>query len=41
MDADIIHIVDKGQIVASGTHDELLNNNSIYKELYKNESLNS
>lgn len=41
MDADIIHIVDKGQIVASGTHDELLNNNGIYKELYKNESLNS
>ena len=41
MDADIIHIVDKGQIVASGTHDELLKTNTIYKSLYKSESLNS
>lgn len=41
MDADIIHIVDKGQIVASGTHDDLLNSNEIYKTLYETESLNS
>ena len=41
MDADIIHIVDKGQIVASGTHEELLNSNEIYKTLYETESLNS
>lgn len=41
MDADIIHIVDKGQIVASGTHDELLKTNTIYKKLYEKESLNS
>lgn len=41
MDADIIHIVDKGQIVASGTHEELLNSNDIYKTLYETESLNS
>ena len=41
MDADIIHIVDKGQIVASGTHDELLKENEIYKNLYETESLNS
>ena len=41
MDADIIHIVDKGQIVASGTHDELLKTNEIYKNLYETESLNS
>lgn len=41
MDADIIHIVDKGQIVASGTHNELLKTNKIYKDLYKKESLNS
>lgn len=41
MDADIIHIVDKGQIVASGTHDELLKKNKIYKNLYETESLNS
>lgn len=41
MDADVIHIVDKGQIVASGTHDELLKSNKIYKTLYETESLNS
>lgn len=41
MDADIIHIVDQGQIVASGTHDELLKTNEIYKNLYETESLNS
>ena len=41
MDADIIHIVDKGQIVASGKHDELLKTNEIYKNLYETESLNS
>lgn len=41
MDADIIHIVDQGQIVASGTHDELLKTNNIYKNLYETESLNS
>ena len=41
MDADIIHIVDQGQIVASGTHDELLKSNEIYKSLYETESLNS
>ena len=41
MDADIIHVVNKGQIVASGTHDELLKNSEIYKNLYETESLNS
>lgn len=41
MDADIIHVVDKGQIVASGTHNDLLKNNKIYKNLYETESLNS
>ena len=41
MDADIIHIVDQGQIVASGTHEELLKTNQIYKTLYETESLNS
>lgn len=40
-DADIIHVVDKGKIVASGTHDELMKKSKIYKNLYKNESLNS
>ena len=41
MDADIIHIVDKGKIIASGNHKELLKTNKIYKNLYETESLNS
>ena len=41
MDADIIHIVDKGKLVASGKHEELLKTNEIYKTLYETESLNS
>ena len=41
MDADVIHIVDQGKIVASGTHDKLLKTNEIYKNLYETESLNS
>ena len=41
IDADIIYIVDKGKIVAEGTHTELLKNSKIYKTLYQTESLNS
>ena len=41
IDADIIHVVDKGKIVASGKHKELLKTNKIYKNLYEQESLNS
>ena len=41
IDADIIHVVDKGNVVATGTHEELLNNCEIYRKLYENESLNS
>lgn len=33
-DADKIIIMDGGTITATGTHDELLNNNEIYQELY-------
>ncbi len=33
-DADKIIIMDCGKIVAMGTHDELLENNAIYQELY-------
>ena len=40
-DADIIHVVDKGKIVASGTHNKLLKTSKIYKTLYETESLNS
>lgn len=41
VDADIIHVVDKGRVVASGNHFELLKTNEIYKKLYENDSLNS
>ncbi len=37
IDADIIHIIDKGRLVSSGTHKELLENSSIYKTLYNTE----
>ena len=41
MDSDIIYVVDKGKVAASGTHEELLKTNKTYKNLYKQESLNS
>lgn len=37
IDADIIHIIDKGKLNASGTHKELLKNNQIYQTLYNKE----
>ena len=39
IDADIIYVVDKGKIVASGSHDELLNTSKIYKKLYETETI--
>jgi len=41
MDADIIHVVDQGKIIASGNHKELMKNCKIYQNLYETESLNS
>lgn len=41
MDADIIYLVDKGKVVDSGTHNELLKTNKTYEKLYETESLNS
>ena len=38
-DADIIYVVHGGRIVGSGTHEELLKNNKIYKNLYTNETI--
>lgn len=35
IDADIIHVVDDGKIIASGTHEQLLKKCKKYKELYK------
>lgn len=39
MDADIIHVVDKGNVIASGNHKKLLKECKIYKKLYEGESL--
>ena len=41
IDADIIHIVEKGKVTETGTHEELLNSSETYKKLYTKESLNS
>lgn len=41
IDADIIYLVEKGSVIASGTHEELMENNKTYKKLYQSESLNS
>lgn len=35
-DSDIIYVIDKGEIVESGNHEELLENKSVYYELYNN-----
>ncbi len=35
IDSDLIYVMDDGCIVATGTHEELLQSNSYYKELYK------
>ena len=40
IDADLIFVVDKGKVVESGTHSELLNApDSRYSELWKSGSL--
>ena len=41
VDADIINVIDKGKLAASGTHNELLKTCKIYQGLYKTESSNS
>ena len=33
MDADQIIVLDKGEIVGRGTHDELMQSNDIYREI--------
>lgn len=38
IDSDIIHVMEDGKIVESGTHKELLSKSKIYKELYKSNS---
>jgi len=34
IDSDLIYVLDKGRIIASATHNELLDNSPDYKELY-------
>ena len=41
VDADQINIIDKGKLLDSGTHEELLERNSVYQGLYKTEDSNS
>ena len=41
VDADIIHVIDKGKLADSGTHRHLLRNCSVYKKLYQNETSDS
>lgn len=40
-DADVINVIDKGQLVASGSHDSLLKESSVYRELYSTETLDT
>ena len=37
VDSDIIYIIDKGKLQATGTHKELLESSKIYSKLYKKE----
>ncbi|NJK97844.1 MAG: ATP-binding cassette domain-containing protein [Bacteroidales bacterium] len=37
IDADEILVIDNGKLAGTGTHEMLMNNNSIYKSLYKTE----
>ena len=41
IDADVINVIDKGELEASGSHNELLKKSLVYKDLYNTESLNS
>ncbi len=41
VDADIINIIDKGMLSASGTHKKLLKSSKVYSSLYNSESSNS
>jgi ATP-binding cassette subfamily B protein len=38
-DADIIAVLDQGRLVEQGTHDELLDLNDVYADLYRKQLL--
>ena len=38
VDADVINVIDKGKLEATGTHEELLKKSKVYKNLYSNEN---
>lgn len=38
MDADLILVMDAGRVAAGGTHEELLNSNDIYREIYQQQT---
>ena len=35
MGADIIHVIDKGTVVETGSHNTLMSQNGIYSRLYE------
>ena len=37
VDADVINVIDKGKLEATGAHEELLKKSKVYKSLYSNE----
>ena len=38
VDADVINVIDKGKLISSGTHEELLKNSEVYRKLYSMDS---
>ena len=41
MDMDVIYVLDQGEVVAKGTHEELLSSCSLYREIYETQVASS